>query len=384
MSFTAAGLSLLRRGAERAGGPMAARGSFRLRRLLASVMADSQRAARRPRLRPALAVCTAALLVLFSQALRDGRRDVRHRRDVLDSTEVPAEHLDPAAIDLTPLVNTLVNASQSGSRQLFSLLSVTSYSSLALHKLTLLLYNISSIRSLESNKFRRRFCYCVTNETNDLTVSQRNHSDCIYICVMAGKTGREEPRLWEEGSITPLFNQTIVEGPHRVGNVSSFRLPVRWIELPSNGTQTSPSGMSSSRVHSTAHVSPAAPSEKRKTSDQQPATFTLHGQTRAETPQRGPGGGAISQPITAAPPTSTLRVTTASGAAGPTLGGFTSTTIKAPSTITVAPSMTVEPPSTTSTKVTSENASSIRVLPIILRALSTTNGAPSTTVPALS
>nr|XP_040028284.1 uncharacterized protein LOC120816610 [Gasterosteus aculeatus aculeatus] len=350
MSFTAAGLSLLRRGAERAGGPMAARGSFRLRRLLASVMADSQRAARRPRLRPALAVCTAALLVLFSQALRDGRRDVRHRRDVLDSTEVPAEHLDPAAIDLTPLVNTLVNASQSGSRQLFSLLSVTSYSSLALHKLTLLLYNISSIRSLESNKFRRRFCYCVTNETNDLTdftailldvmgnstsylqelfksasilsVSQRNHSDCIYICVMAGKTGREEPRLWEEGSITPLFNQTIVEGPHRVGNVSSFRLPVRWIELPSNGTQTSPSGMSSSRVHSTAHVSPAAPSEKRKTSDQQPATFTLHGQTRAETPQRGPGGGAISQPITAAPPTSTLRVTTASGAAGPTLAKY--------------------------------------------------------------
>ncbi|KAM8851420.1 HERV-H LTR-associating protein 1 homolog [Spinachia spinachia] len=218
MSFTTAGLSVLRRG---------------------DVMADTQRAARRPGLRPTMAVCTAALLVLFSQALRDGRRHERHRRDVLDSTGIPAQHIDPAAIDLTPLVNTLVNTSQSGSRQLFSLLSVTSYSSLALHKLTLLVYNISSIRSLESNTFRRRFCYCVTNDTNDLTgeltsgtcdltpfrvsvplppadftailldvmgnstsylqelfksasilsVSQKNQSDCIYICVMAGKTG---------------------------------------------------------------------------------------------------------------------------------------------------------------------------------------------------
>ncbi|KAG7215328.1 hypothetical protein INR49_022601 [Caranx melampygus] len=169
-----------------------------------------------------------------------------------------------------------------GSRQLFSLLSVTSYSSLALHKLTLLVYNISSIRSLENNLFRRRFCYCVTNETNDLTdftailldvignstsylhelfkstsilsVSQRNNSDCIYICVMAGS---EVPELWEVDSITPLFNQTIVEGPHR-GNVSSFRLPDEWHQLPTNVSHVSPPGLSSmltSRVHSTAHVS---------------------------------------------------------------------------------------------------------------------------------
>ncbi|KAG7218607.1 hypothetical protein INR49_011534 [Caranx melampygus] len=125
-----------------------------------------------------------------------------------------------------------------GSRQLFSLLSVTSYSSLALHKLTLLVYNISSIRSLENNLFRRRFCYCVTNETNDLT-------------------GSEVPELWEVDSITPLFNQTIVEGPHR-GNVSSFRLPDEWHQLPTNVSHVSPPGLSSmltSRVHSTAHVS---------------------------------------------------------------------------------------------------------------------------------
>nr|XP_019962007.1 PREDICTED: HERV-H LTR-associating protein 1 [Paralichthys olivaceus] len=202
------------------------------------------------------------------------RQEVRHRRDVLDSTEIPAEHIDPAAIDLTPLVNTLINSSQSGSRQLFSLLSVTSYSSLALHKLTLLVYNISSIRSLESDVFRRRFCYCVTNDTNDLTdftavlldvignstsylhelfksasilsVSHRNNSGCIYICVMAGKTGPEVPELWDVGSISPLFNQTIVEGPHK-----------DWNQPPTNLSHISPSGMSSvltSRVHATAHA----------------------------------------------------------------------------------------------------------------------------------
>ncbi|XP_029971907.1 uncharacterized protein hhla1 [Salarias fasciatus] len=205
---------------------------------------------------------------------------------LLFSGEFPAEHIDPAAIDLTPLVNTLINSSQSGQRQLFSLLSVTSYSSLALHKLTLLLYNISSIRSLENDVFRRRFCYCVSNETNDLTdftailldvmgnsssylqelfksasivsVSQRNNSDCIYICVMAGKMGEQVPALWDVGSITPLFNQTIVEGPHRDSRSRLFKSS-GWHQLPTNLSHMSSSGPSwalTSRVHSTAHASP--------------------------------------------------------------------------------------------------------------------------------
>ncbi|XP_029687490.1 uncharacterized protein hhla1 isoform X2 [Takifugu rubripes] len=133
--------------------------------------------------------------------------------------ETSAESL-AEPIDLTPLVNTLMNSSQSGSQQLFSLLTVTSYS--ALHKLTLLVYNISSVRSFSSSWFRRRFCYCVTNHTNDLTgeaadfsailldvmrnstsyvhelfksasivsVGQRNQSTCTYICLMAGRTGQ--------------------------------------------------------------------------------------------------------------------------------------------------------------------------------------------------
>ncbi|CAI5676756.1 unnamed protein product [Oreochromis niloticus] len=253
-------------------------------------MAGSWRFTQHPRFSFIICVSAVLILLLVSQALICRQQEDRHRRDLADSTEIPAEHIDPAAIDLTPLVNTLINSSHSGSRQLFSLLSVTSYSSLALHKLTLLVYNISSVRSIESSVFRRRFCYCVTNETNDLTdftailldvmgnstsylhelfksssilsVSQRNNSDCIYICVMAGKMGREVPELWDVGSITPLFNQTIVEGPH-TANIS-FRLPVEWHQLPTNLSHISPSGMSSmltSRVHSTAHASPAAVDE---------------------------------------------------------------------------------------------------------------------------
>ncbi|XP_032387776.1 uncharacterized protein hhla1 [Etheostoma spectabile] len=140
--------------------------TFLHQRRSSGVMAGVRRATRRPRLCFIVCVSTVSLLVLCSRETGGRTRDTG---ETSWSTEIPAEHIDPAAIDLTPLVNTLINTSQSGSRQLFSLLSVTSYSSLALHKLTLLVYNISSIKSLESSRFRRRFCYCVTNETNDLT-----------------------------------------------------------------------------------------------------------------------------------------------------------------------------------------------------------------------
>ncbi|XP_037643326.1 uncharacterized protein LOC119498445 isoform X2 [Sebastes umbrosus] len=392
-----------------------------------------------PRLCSIICVSTVLLLILLSQALRDRRQEGRHRRDVLDSTEIPAEHIDPAAIDLTPLVNTLINNSQSGSRQLFSLLSVTSYSSLALHKLTLLLYNISSIRSLESNKFRRRFCYCVTNETNDLTdftailldvmgnstsylhelfksasilsVSQRNNSDCIYICVMAGKMGRDVPELWEVGSITPLFNQTIVEGPHR-GNISSFRLPVAWNQLPTNLSHISPSGMSSmltSRVHSTEHVSPtsmdeaAATTEKMTTAQPlapapQPATIIPQSQTTVETTLKVSTHAVMTAQTTAtiSQPMTTLQVTTVTKSASPTTVRAPSTTVGAPpttsttvgappttSTTVGAPSTTVGAPPTTSTTVGAPSTT-VGAPSTTVRAPSTPVGAPSTTVGAPS
>ncbi|KAM9789474.1 HERV-H LTR-associating protein 1 [Neosynchiropus ocellatus] len=244
----------------------------------------------------------------------------------LDSEELPAEFIDPAAIDLTPLVNTLINSSQSGSRQLFSLLSVTSYSSVALHKLTLLVYNISSLRTLERDVFRRRFCYCVSNDTNDLTdftavlldvmgnssshlqeifksasilsVSQRNNSECIYICVMAGRAGHLQ-QLWDVGSVTPLFNQTVIEG-----RPSGQRL---------NMSHMTWSG--SSRVHSTVPVSPMT--------EEEPGP-TLRTKTRTST-------GLMVQTLTAAvrPPNTTSDQRTGS------YPGFTDPS--APSTLRSTP-----------------------------------------------
>ncbi|XP_035861376.1 uncharacterized protein LOC116044792 [Sander lucioperca] len=395
-------------------------------------MAGVQRATRRPRLCFIICVSTILLLILCSQALRDRRQEERRRRDILGSTEIPAEHIDPAAIDLTPLVNTLINTSQSGSRQLFSLLSVTSYSSLALHKLTLLVYNISSIKSLESNTFRRRFCYCVTNETNDLTdftailldvmgnstsylhelfksasilsVSQRNNSECIYICVMAGKMGRAVPDLWDVGSVTPLFNQTIVEGPHRVGNISSIRLPVEWHQLPNNLSHISPSGMSSmltSRVQSTAHVSSTTMDETAATTvkitsaqllatSPQPATAMPQSQTTADrlettahrvTTQAVTAAAmektTIAQPITSTQPITILQVPNASvtTAAAPTTETSSSTTEMAPPTTETAPPTTeTAPPTTETAPPTTETAP-----PTTETAPPTTETAPPTT-----
>ncbi|XP_072567814.1 HERV-H LTR-associating protein 1 [Paramormyrops kingsleyae] len=134
-----------------------------------------------------------------------------------------------------------------GSQHIFTLLSITSHSSLAFNKLTVLVYNISNFRNVETSLFPMRYCYCLTNRSNDLTdftailldimgnsssylheifksssilsVSQNKDPDCIYICVMAGKTERDLSQLWEVESVKPLFNQTITADIHR-GNFS--------------------------------------------------------------------------------------------------------------------------------------------------------------------
>ncbi|KAI3374532.1 hypothetical protein L3Q82_021102, partial [Scortum barcoo] len=379
-------------------------------------------------------------------ASRDRRQDERQRRDVLDSTEIPAEHIDPAAIDLTPLVNTLINSSQSGSRQLFSLLSVTSYSSLALHKLTLLVYNISSITSLESSLFRRRFCYCVTNETNDLTdftailldvmgnstsylhelfksasilseihlhehftkplsvntvrryiskcklklyhakrkpyinnTQKRRHwrlwarahlrwTDALkwksvlwsdestfqivgrrVLRAKEGKgpsgllseqsskasicDGREVPELWEVDSITPLFNQTIVEGPHRVSpttsdetaattaKVTSARPPVTSPRPPKTVTESQTTADTTTRRMT---PTPTRAAETQTTTTISPPTSTLQVTSAATSRSTGTSARLTTRPTTSAPvisptrqhTTTTLHPTRLSGPTG--------------------------------------------------------------------
>ncbi|KAM9278925.1 HERV-H LTR-associating protein 1 [Cariama cristata] len=155
---------------------------------------------------------------------------------VLATAELPAKSMDLAALNLTELVNGMVNTTLRGTKKLFSLLSVTSYSSFAFHKVSVTIYNISNVKNVDPGKFPMHYCYCLNNVTNDLTdftallvdiignstsyltelfkstsilsVRQSNDSDCIYICVMAGQTGRNLSDFWEMLEKSPVINYT--------------------------------------------------------------------------------------------------------------------------------------------------------------------------------
>ncbi|NXW48166.1 HHLA1 protein, partial [Nyctiprogne leucopyga] len=155
---------------------------------------------------------------------------------VLATAELPAKSVDLAAINLTELVNGMLNTTLRGTKKLFSLLSVTSYSSLAFHKVSVTIYNISNVKNVDPGKFPMHYCYCLNNVTNDLadftallvdiignstsylteifkstsilSVRQSNDSDCIYICVMTGQTGRNLSDFWEMLEKSPVINYT--------------------------------------------------------------------------------------------------------------------------------------------------------------------------------
>ncbi|XP_075603195.1 HERV-H LTR-associating protein 1 [Balearica regulorum gibbericeps] len=155
---------------------------------------------------------------------------------VLATAELPAKSVDLAAINLTELVNDMLNTALRGTKKLFSLLSVTSYSSFAFHKVSVTIYNISNVKNVDPGKFPMHYCYCLDNVTNDLTDftallvdiignstsylteifkstsilpgRQSNDSDCIYICVMTGQTGRNLSDFWEMLDKSPVINYT--------------------------------------------------------------------------------------------------------------------------------------------------------------------------------
>ncbi|NXC59346.1 HHLA1 protein, partial [Aleadryas rufinucha] len=155
---------------------------------------------------------------------------------VLATAELPAKSLDLSSINLTELVNGMLSTALRGTKKLFSLLSVTSYSSFAFHKVSVTIYNISNAKNIDPGKFPMHYCYCLNNVTNDLTdftallvdiignstsylteifkstsilsVRQSNDSDCIYICVMAGQTGKNLSDFLEILEKSPVINYT--------------------------------------------------------------------------------------------------------------------------------------------------------------------------------
>ncbi|XP_032103471.1 HERV-H LTR-associating protein 1 [Sapajus apella] len=158
----------------------------------------------------------------------------------LATTELPAGSIDLSALNLTELVNGMLSRALKDSKKFFSLLSVTSYSSFAFHKFSVAVYNISNLKTVDPTKFPTRYCYCLNNQTNDLSdftallvdiignstsylteifkstsilsVSQSNESDCIFICVMTGKSGRNLSDFWEMAEKYPVINYTFASG----------------------------------------------------------------------------------------------------------------------------------------------------------------------------
>uniref|UniRef100_I3MZF0 HHLA1 neighbor of OC90 n=1 Tax=Ictidomys tridecemlineatus TaxID=43179 RepID=I3MZF0_ICTTR len=166
------------------------------------------------------------------------RREERKEKGVafLANTEVPARSVDLSALNLTELVNGMLSRALKDSKKFFSLLSITSYSSFAFHKFSVAIYNISNLKTVDAARFPTRYCYCLNNRTNDLSdftallvdiignstsylteifkstsilsVSQTNESDCLFICVMAGESGRNLSDFWEMVEKSPVINYT--------------------------------------------------------------------------------------------------------------------------------------------------------------------------------
>ncbi|XP_048867690.1 HERV-H LTR-associating protein 1 [Brienomyrus brachyistius] len=276
-------------------------------------MAASGGAGRHGGLCVSLCVALIPLAVLYGKALKSNFERHLEKRDILVSTEIPAGDTDLASIDMTLLVNKLINSTQTGSQHIFTLLSITSHSSLAFNKLTVLVYNISNFRNIETSLLPMRYCYCLTNRSNDLTdftailldimgnsssylheifksssilsVSQNKDSDCIYICVMAGKTERDLSQLWEVESVKPLFNQTITADLHR-GNITVPHLAMGWhhsLSGSSTDSSAQPSGMQNGSGNAT------TPARGEVTPSPSPTPRTVSPASFAERPRRVAG-----------------------------------------------------------------------------------------------
>nr|KAF6326328.1 HERV-H LTR-associating 1 [Pipistrellus kuhlii] len=205
-------------------------------------------------------------------------------RALLAATELPARAVDLSSLNLTELVNDMLNRALKDSRKFFSLLSITSYSSFAFHKLSVAVYNISNLKTVDQAKFPTRYCYCLSNRTNDLSdftallvdiignstsylteifkstsilsVSQTNASDCIFICVMTGKAGRNLSDFWELAEKSPVitytFTSSLAAAPAPRGTAEASKLTPTgqqtpsWTSPPRTARGTSLSALSAS------------------------------------------------------------------------------------------------------------------------------------------
>uniref|UniRef100_A0ACB8FEA9 Uncharacterized protein n=1 Tax=Sphaerodactylus townsendi TaxID=933632 RepID=A0ACB8FEA9_9SAUR len=136
---------------------------------------------------------------------------------VLATAELPAKSVDLAAINLTELINGMLTSALKGTKKFFSLLSITSYSSYAFHKVSIVVYNISNLKNIDPAKFPTRYCYCLNNRTNDLTDFTALLVDIIGNSTSSLKeifkstsivSGRNLSDLWEAVEKSPVIRYT--------------------------------------------------------------------------------------------------------------------------------------------------------------------------------
>ncbi|XP_036904913.1 HERV-H LTR-associating protein 1 [Sturnira hondurensis] len=247
-------------------------------------------------------------MMTFLPATVSGNKEVKKEKAgaFLGATELPARSVDLSALNLTQVVNGMLSRALKESKKFFSLLSITSYSSFAFHKVSVAIYNISHLKTVDPAKFPTRHCYCVNNRTNDLSdftallvdfignstsylteifkstsilsVSQTNESDCIFVCVMTGKSGRNLSDFWEVAEESPVVNYTFTSSlsgvpgePTRGTAVASNLTPTSQQMLP----RTSPPHIAQSTSRSALRTSPRTETTRPSQGEQTVNTDSL-------------------------------------------------------------------------------------------------------------
>ncbi|XP_007938769.1 HERV-H LTR-associating protein 1 [Orycteropus afer afer] len=260
----------------------------------------------------------ACLLSLWS-AVAGPRGEERRDKGVafLATTELAARSVDLSALNLTELVNGMLNRALRDSKQFFSLLSVTSYSSFAFHKFSVAIYNISNLKTMDPARFPTRYCYCLTNRTNDLSdftallvdiignstsylteifkstsilsVSQTDGTDCIFICVMTGKSGRDLSDFWDVAEKFPVINYTFTSSisgglATRGMTVTSKPTATSQSRVPSTSPQQREQSTRVSALRTSPWIEAAIPSEGEDTM----TTGTYTPGTQTPSPTKAP------------------------------------------------------------------------------------------------
>ncbi|GAB5584245.1 HERV-H LTR-associating protein 1 [Prionailurus iriomotensis] len=179
----------------------------------------------------------------------------------LDTTELPARSVDLSALNLTELVNGMLSRALKDTKKFFSLLSITSYSSVAFHKFSVAIYNISNLKAVDPARFPTRYCYCLNNRTNDLSDFTALLVDVVgnstsYLTEIFKSTsilsGRNLSDFWEVAEKSPVINYTFTSsmpgGPATKGlSVTSMPTPTSQQTLPRTSP---PHGAQSTRASS--------------------------------------------------------------------------------------------------------------------------------------